>query len=116
MSDYQSALADSTAVQQQQINLFLFDLKNEAAEHGFKDGESWTLELATEQEMTSLKRQYSPIVSIKLQPQALLNVFQQVKSKLQQSFSKDDSALTEIDLIRDEKRHLAAYRIKGFRS
>ena len=46
-----------------QVNLFLFDLKNEANEHGFKPDESWNLQIATDDEIISLKKQYHPVIS-----------------------------------------------------
>ena len=112
----QQALAGGANAQQTflagQVELFLFDLKNEATEHGFKADESWNLQIASEEEMTTLKRQYHPVVSLKLQPDVLLNVYLQVKSKLQQALSKIDLALTDDDLSRDDKRHLAAFPVR----
>jgi hypothetical protein len=102
--------------QASQVNLFLFDLKNEATEHGFKAGESWNLEIATEDEIIKLKRHHHPVVSMRLQAQALLGAYLKVKSTLQQSLSKDDMALTAEELTRDEKKHLAAYPVRSFRS
>src|ERR1700744_996559 len=104
MNDYQQARARSADAQQlvtNQANLFLFDLKNEASEHGFKDEDSWTLQLATDEDITSLKRFHHPMVFLKLRPESLLNVFQQVKDKLQQALSKEELALTANDVIRD---------------
>lgn len=118
MSDKQAFVAGADAQQlflNNQINLFLFDLKNEASEHGFKANESWALQLATEEEILSLKRLYYPVVSLRLQPDDLLKVFQEVKNKLQQSLSKDDVSLTESDLAQNDKRHLAAYPLRSIR-
>jgi len=99
-----------------QVNLFLFDLKNEAMEHGFKTGETWDVRVVTENEITSLRRENHPVISIKLQSNELLTAYLQVKSKLEQSLSKDDTALTADDLVRDEKQHLAAFPVRSFRS
>jgi hypothetical protein len=99
-----------------QVNLFLFDLRNEASEHGFRESESWNLEIATEDEVVSLKKQHHPVVSLRLQPQALLQAYQQVKNRLHQSLSKGDMALTTGDLIKDDKRQLAAYPARGIRN
>jgi len=111
--DDQQALAGSADAQQHfldhQVSLFLFDLKNEATEHGFKSGESWHLQLATEAEMADLKRHHHLIVSLWLQPQTLLKVYQQAKRKLQQTLSSADITFTVGDLINTEKRYLAAY-------
>lgn len=113
MSNHQQTHMGDTDAQQHflsnQVELFLFDLKNEAIEQGFKSGESWTLKLATGDEIIAFKKHHHLVISLKLQPYALLKVYQQVKSKLQQSLGKDDAALTVSDLARDEKTHLVAY-------
>ncbi|QKJ30511.1 hypothetical protein HQ865_12335 [Mucilaginibacter mali] len=117
--DNQQALTGSADAQQhflaRQISIFLFDLKNEAAENGFKADESWTIQLATDAEMASLIRDHRPLVSLKLKPEALLNIYQKVKSKLQQPLSKEDITLSVTDLQNGEKKHLAAYPIRRVR-
>ncbi|PTR00840.1 hypothetical protein C8P68_10168 [Mucilaginibacter yixingensis] len=118
MSNQQAHVGSADAQEQamnSQVNLFLFDLKNEATEHGFKDGESWNLELVTETEMIDLKRHHYPIISVRLLPHALLKVYQQVKSKLQQSLTPAEASLTAGDLANTEKRHLAAYPARSNR-
>jgi hypothetical protein len=113
MSDHEYAPAGGTDMQQHaltnRVNLFLFDLRNEASEHGLKSNESWTLELATEDEMSVLRKAHHPVISIRLQPQALLSAFREIKTRLHQSFTTGDISLTASDLTREEKRHLAAY-------
>lgn len=119
MSDRQALMGSEDAQQNflaSQVNLFLFDLKNEACELGFKADESWNLEIATEDEIISLKKQHHPVISIQLQAQALLRAYLQVKNKLQQSLSKNDMALTADELARDQKRILAAYPARSMRS
>jgi|GEM_PF-2575547 len=112
----QQSLAGGADAQQHfldgQVNLFLFDLKNEAAENGFKAGELWMLKLATDTEMANLIKNHRPLVSLKLEPEALLNIYQQVKSKLHQSLSKEDTMLSAVDLKNGEKKHLAAYPVR----
>jgi hypothetical protein len=116
----QQALAGSADAQQQllttQVNLFLFDLKNEATEHGFKPGESWNLQLATEDEKAGLKKLHHPIVSLRLAPHALLKAYQQVKAQLQQSLNKVDVALSAGDVANDEKKYLVAYPARHIRN
>lgn len=91
------------------VNQFLFDLKNEATEHGFKTGESWNLELATDMELTDLKRFHYPVISLRLDPSTLLNVYRQVKGKLNQQFSADDVVLTSAILADNDKKFIAAF-------
>jgi len=110
----------ATADAQQQFldnkaNIFLFDLKNEAAEHGFKHGESWHLQIATDDEVVRLKRLHYPVITMKLKPNALLGVYQQVKSRIKQYVDKSENELSETDLIRDGKHHIAAYPLRAFR-
>lgn len=119
MSYQQSPVSGRVITQQHSAagtaDLFLFDLKNEASEHGFKADESWTLQLSTDEEIVDLKRQYYPVISTRLKPGALLEVFQLVKQRLQQTLSSSDLALTENDIAKDEKKHLAAFPTKHSR-
>jgi hypothetical protein len=101
--------ADAQKALTSQVNIFLFDLKNEATELGFKSGESWNVQMATDDEMLSLKRAHHPVISLRLKPQALLNAYQQVKGQMSQSLNKVDTELSAVDLERDGKNHLAAY-------
>ncbi|MGN6638990.1 MAG: hypothetical protein ACTHJ8_08765 [Mucilaginibacter sp.] len=113
MMNTQQAFAGGADAQQDflagKVNLFLFDLKNEANEHGFKAGESWNIRLVTEEEIIRLKRQYQPVISVRLQSEGLLKVYLKVKSRLEQPLSKEDMALTADQLTRNEKRHMAAF-------
>ncbi|XHR97408.1 hypothetical protein ACFJIV_12575 [Mucilaginibacter sp. UC70_90] len=116
MSHQQSPVPGRVNTQQHSTagaaDFFLFDLKNEASEHGFKADESWTLELSTDEEIAGLKRHYYPVISTRLKPAALLEVFQVVKQRLQQALSISELALTENDIARNEKKHLAAFPSK----
>jgi hypothetical protein len=112
MNNFQNTAAGAEAQLRQPsryASLFLFDLKNEASEHGFKSDESWTLQLATDDEIAGLKKNYYPLVSIKLYPDVLLDVFQQVKNKLHQALDKQEVGLTVVDLQNNGVNHLAAY-------
>jgi hypothetical protein len=86
MSYQQSPVSGRVTTQQYSAagtaDLFLFDLKNEASEHGFKADESWILQLSTDEEIADLKRQYYPVISSRLKPAALLEVFQSGKTKI----------------------------------
>lgn len=112
MDIHQYAFTGNTNAQQllaRQVNIFLFDLKNEASEHGFRSDDSWTLQLATDEEFADLKKHHYPIITLKLRPDVLLNAFQQVKGKLQQSLSTQEVELTVNDLIRDNIKQIAAF-------
>lgn len=113
----QSAHAGDADAQQHflasQVNLFLFDLRNEATEHGFRNNLSWNLQLSTEAEIMDLKRYHDLVVSLRLQPNLLLKAYQQVKSRLQQSVSTEETAMTARDIVRQEKKYLTAFPIGG---
>lgn len=112
MIDQQALTGSANAPQHaldRQVNMFLFDLKNEATELGFKANESWHLELVDQEDIVKLKRHHTPVILLKLQPEALVKVYQQVKASLQQPFSSTDTELTAKNMIRSEKSHLAAY-------
>lgn len=95
------------------VNLFLFDLKNEAKERGFKPHDSWILELATDNDLRLLRRSHHPIILMKLQPTILLRVYLQIKSKLNQAHSDTDLALTNKDITNNEQQYLVAYAVKN---
>ncbi|HEY9533977.1 MAG TPA: hypothetical protein VIQ77_05550 [Mucilaginibacter sp.] len=112
MSNEQALAAGADAQQlsvNNKVNIFLFDLKNEAIEHGFKSGETWSLQMASDNEIVDLKRIHHPVVSMRLKPNVLLQAYQQVKSKMQQSVDKTDIELSVNDLIREGKQYLTAY-------
>ena len=112
MTNRQASMGNADAQQSLlagQVNLFLFDLKNEANEHGFKADESWNVRIVTEDGITDLQKKNHLVICLKLQPTDLLNAYLQVKRRLEQSLSKDDIALTAEDLNRSGKRYLAAY-------
>ena len=119
MNNLITAHADEAGAQQlflaKQVNIFLFDLKNEASEHGFSANETWSLQLATQSELAQLKKDYYPLITTKLNPGVLLEVYQQVKNRLKQTLSHDEASLTERDLTRDDKTYLAAYCVKNTR-
>ncbi len=113
MSIQQSVLTDGAIAQQhledKQVNLFMFDLKNEATERGFKHDNVWTLQLASDEEMAGLKRLYIPVISLRLKPQSLLNIFKQVRTKLQQALSETELAIAAVEIERKDKIYIAAY-------
>lgn len=113
MNKYQQAFAGDTDAQRHyltnQVNLFLFDLKNEAAEHGFRVEDSWTLQLATEEQTISLKRHRHPMISLKLHPDILLSAFRAVKIGLQQPLSRQESEVTVSDIGREGISVIVAY-------
>ncbi len=94
------------------VSLFLFDLKNEATERGFKHDNPWTLQLASDEEMAGLKRLHFPIISLRLQSNNLLSIFKRVRSTLEQALSETALAIAASDVARNDKKYIAAYPTK----
>lgn len=108
-ADAQQLLIDN------KVNIFLFDLKNEAVEHGFKEGDLWDVQLTSDIEMKHLKRAHNLVVSMRLQPQVLLKAYQRVKSGLKQTLSSTDAELTELGITNSEKQYLTAVPVRHVR-
>lgn len=100
----------------QQTNLFLYDLMNEAKEHGFKADEQWTITMATLEERASIQKNYRPSVAVKLNPAELLVVSQQAKTRLKQSIKPEGDPAHIRDIIRNNYKYLVAYNPKRTRS
>lgn len=96
-------------------NIFLFDLKNESNENGFRASDQWILQLANEREMLAFKKEHLPLLSVKLDLFDLLPLFRKIKAELSQSLSKIELEFTESDMKRNEKQYLVAYHIKTLR-
>jgi len=115
----EQALAAGADAQQHfladKVNIFLFDLKNEAVEHGFKSGDSWSLQMANDNEIVNLKRTHNLVISMRFKPYVLLQAYQQVKGKMQQSANQIETDLSVNDLIREGKQHLVAYPLRTSR-
>ena len=106
---------NNQSILDKQVNLFLFDLKNESTELGFKQGEHWALTLSTDEEIADLRKNNHKLIVLRLQPEELLNVYQCVKRKLHQELSSTDAALTAGYLEYNGKAFLAAYPVRNIR-
>ena len=100
----------------QQVNLYLYDLQNEAREHGFKNDDSWTIIMVTDNDRLQLQKNYYPVVSQSLNPDVLWLFLHHVKTKLNQSLSKDEEAADVLTIIRDELKYIVAYNSKRQRN
>lgn len=67
---------------QHQALLYAYDLGNRANEHGFKADEGWELGMASVEKKASLEKQYHPVVSLKVIPENLAELFRLVKDRL----------------------------------
>ena len=95
-----------------QTKIYMYDLMNEAKEHGFKNDDQWQLSLVTDNEKTRLLKDYYPAVAAKIFPEMLLQVFQSVKSKLSQSLSKEEQQLNSTSVLKEDLKYIVAYNIK----
>ncbi|OOQ59501.1 hypothetical protein [Mucilaginibacter pedocola] len=95
-----------------QTRLYLYDLMNTAAEHGFKADEIWQFSLVNEVEKKQLQKTYHPTIATKMLPEAVLEVYHQIKSRLNQTFSKDELQLDKRTVVTDNLNYLVAYNLK----
>ncbi len=95
-----------------EANLFNFQLKNTADECGFKADDSWIIVLADEQETNRIMKNYIPSVTSLLAPNILVEVYKQVKMKVDQAEDPEVAALTKKDVERLKLNHIVAYNEK----
>jgi hypothetical protein len=69
-----------------QTRLYLYDLMNTAKEHGFKADDVWEFSLVGDIEKLRLQKAYHPTIATKMLPEAVLEVFHQIKSRLEPIF------------------------------
>ncbi|MBD1367244.1 hypothetical protein IDJ77_25760 [Mucilaginibacter sp. ZT4R22] len=95
-----------------QTRLYLYDLMNTAKEHGFKADDVWEFSLVGDIEKLRLQKAYHPTIATKMLPEAVLEVFHQIKSRLNQSFTKDEQSLDKRTVVTDNLNYLVAYNLK----
>jgi hypothetical protein len=98
-----------------QIRLYLYDLTNEAKEHGFNDDDRWQLSMVTEAERKRIEKEYHPAISSKAFPDALLTAFHIVKSRLKQSLNKDEQQMDGDAGLNADLKYIIAYNPKRMR-
>jgi hypothetical protein len=98
-----------------QVRTYMYDLMNEAREHGFKEEDKWTLILVTENEQKRIRNNYYPAVANKVSPDILLQLFLAVKSGLHQPLSKEESAMDIKTILHDNLNYIVAYNPKRHR-
>ena len=98
-----------------QAKLYVYDLNNCAKEFGFKDDEGWELSLATSEGKASLHKKYYPVVSTKVVPEILTEMFNKVKSQLVQAKSNIQNKFDAENMAALDLQYLVAYNPKRFR-
>lgn len=94
---------------------YMYDLMNEAKEHGFKADDKWTLNLATENGQREIRADYYPAVANKVSPEILLPLFQAIKSGLQQTLSKEEMLMDTKSVLDGELNYIIAFNPKRHR-
>jgi hypothetical protein len=98
-----------------QAKLYVYDLNNCAREFGFKDDEGWELNLVSGEEKASLQKRYYPMVSTKVVPEVLAELFNEVKSQLVQAKSNIQNKLDIDRLSVHDLQYLVAFNPKRYR-
>jgi hypothetical protein len=89
-----------------QANEYLYELRNMAAENGFKPTEKWELNLASPVEKAAIEKKYHATVAAKARPEDLSAVFLLVQEGLKQP----ETAVPDNKTIAsDELQYLIAY-------
>src|ERR1700743_886503 len=91
-----------------EARIYVYDLQNCAREFGFKTEEHWEILLASVSEKTALEKKYFPLLSLKVLPESLSEMFSLVKEKLRQK--RDSTAnVGEHDIRQRELQYVVAY-------
>ena len=92
-----------------QAKIYAFDLANCAREFGFKPEEAWELSLASNEERSALEKLYFPVISAKILPEMLSEMFGMVRKKLSSApYNTEENPDTK-DIRRQNKEFLVAF-------
>jgi len=91
---------------------YMYDLMNEAKEHGFKAEDKWSLCLVTKSAQEQIRKDYYPTVVNEVSPEILLKLFHLVKSGLQQSLSKEELLIDTKSIIDGQLHYIIAFNPK----
>lgn len=98
-----------------QAKLYVYDLNNCAREFGFKDDEGWELSLATNEAKAALHKRYYPVLSAKVVPEMLAELFTLVKAQLEQAKANIQNKMDTETLSTLDLQYLVAFNPKRFR-
>ena len=94
-----------------EIGLFLFQLNNSANESGFSTKETWEVKLMNEEEMTKTVKNYKPAVATQVPSKIIVEVFNAIKTKLQQPQDLEMEKLDDKSFARLELNYIVAYNL-----
>jgi len=98
-----------------QTMTYVYDLMNEAKEHGFKADDTWELSLVSETDRVRIQKDYYPAVVSKAFSDILLPVFQSVKSALHSPLSKEEELMNNQTILNSELKYIIAFNPKRAR-
>jgi len=98
-----------------QAKLYVYDLNNCAREFGFKDDEGWELNLVSTEDKATLQKKYYPVVTTKVVPEVLAELFNEVKAQLVQAKSNIQNKLDVDRLSVHDLQYLVAFNPKRYR-
>jgi hypothetical protein len=98
-----------------QTMTYVYDLMNEAKEHGFKADDTWELSLVSETDRVRIQKDYYPAVASKVVSGMLLQVFQSVKSELRLPLSQHEEQMSPQSILTDELQYIIAFNPKRAR-
>jgi len=97
---------------EREARAYMYDLMNEAKEHGFKAEDKWTLCLVTKSAQEQIKKDYYPTVTNKVPPEILLQLFHMLKSELHQSLSKEEALIDTKSILDGQLNYIIAFNPK----
>jgi hypothetical protein len=100
---------------QSQARMYVYDLMNEAKEHGFKSEDKWNIAVATEADRARMQKEYYPVVTNKLPQNTLVDVFHFIKATLKQSLSSEELQMDAQSIEKNEQRYIVAFNPKRLR-
>ncbi|WP_413668310.1 hypothetical protein ACEN9X_28200 [Mucilaginibacter sp. Mucisp86] len=89
-----------------EVKEYLFDLRNIAAENGFKSEKPWQVKLASQADKNSIEKQYHASVSVKAGAEKLASMLAQVEAELMLPAT---ASLSLKDIRLNELQYLVAY-------
>jgi hypothetical protein len=98
-----------------QASVYVYDLNNCAKEYGFKPDEEWTFSMANDAEKKILEKRYYPVITAKVLPEILSELFNLVKTKLKQARTNMEHNLDTDNAPDSPLQYLIAFNPKRFR-
>ncbi|WP_428328285.1 hypothetical protein [Mucilaginibacter sp.] len=95
-----------------QAREYLYDVKNCASEYGQSTLEGWEFNLVTDVEKTKLEKTYYPTVSARPAKEALLELFNLVKSKILLPAGSIDNGFDMSTITNKDVAYLIAFNPK----